>query len=376
MNVSAWLSIAAVNELRPELLATLLSEFGDAAAIVAAKSPELAAHGLSDSAIRRLRYVDRESVSATETWLSQPAAHLITLQDRRYPALLKTLPDAPKLLYVHGDPDSLSFPLFAIVGSRNPTRGGEATARDFAGELSAAGLAIASGLALGIDAAAHAGALDANGLTVAVVGTGVDRVYPAANETLARRIAATGALISDFPLGTEPRRENFPQRNRLISGLSIGVLVVEAAERSGSLITARLAAEQGREVFAIPGSIHNPMSRGCHRLIRDGARLVESTADIFAELGAFAELLQSDTALNPVDTGAPEAEHTAGNDRDYAALLDALSWEPCSSDAISERSGLTIAEVCSMLLILELEGVVEALPGGRYARLKQAHQHP
>ena len=375
MNVSAWLAIAAVNELRPELLSELLRDFGDAETIVATRSRELAAHGLSETAIRKLRFVDREQLTATENWLAQSATHLLTWDDSRYPALLKTLADAPKLLYVHGNPDSLSFPMFAIVGSRNPTRGGEATAREFAAELSAAGLAIASGLALGIDAAAHAGALQAGGLTIAVVGTGVDRVYPAANSGLAHEIAKTGALISDFPLGTEPRRENFPQRNRLISGLSIGTLVVEAAERSGSLITARLAAEQGREVFAVPGSIHNPMSRGCHRLIRDGARLVESTADIFAELGAFAELLQSDNALNPVDCKAPEGEPSAANDRDYAALLDALSWEPCSSDEISERSGLTIAEVCSMLLILELEGVVEALPGGRYARLKQAHQN-
>ena len=374
VDVSAWLKIAATTEIRPEQLTALLEEFGDANSLVTGKPAALAATGLGETAIHRLRSGNEADVEATEAWLSQPATHLVTWDDERYPPLLKTLPDAPALLYVHGDPDSLRFPLIAMVGSRNPTRGGEMTARDFAIELSQGGFGIASGLALGIDTAAHAGALHADGLTIAVLGTGIDRIYPAANLKLAHAIAASGAIVSEFPLGTVPRRHNFPRRNRLISGLCLGTLVVEAAERSGSLITARLAAEQGREVFAIPGSIHNPMARGCHRLIRDGARLVETTDDIFAELGALTDLFGTGDTVNTADNQASGDSPAKGTDGEYATLLEALGWEPCTTNTLRERSGLTIAEVSSMLLILELEGVVEALPGGRYSRLKQARQ--
>jgi len=254
------------------------------------------------------------------------------------------------------------MPALSIVGSRNPTRGGKDNAYEFAKHLGQCGFCIVSGLAQGIDTSAHLGALDAGALTVAVLGHGIDRVYPSANRDLAHRISQNGALVSEYPLGSPPRREHFPQRNRLISGLSLGTLVVEAARRSGSLITARLAGEQGREVFAIPGSIHSPQSRGCHQLIRQGAKLVESADDIVSELGALAgHLMQNETDENN------DESKSAGDDADYKILLNSLSYDPASADELAENSGLTIDHVSSMLLILELEEKIEALAGGRYS---------
>jgi DNA processing protein len=280
--------------------------------------------------------------------------------------LLADIPDAPEYLYVKGCIDALHLPSLAIVGSRNPTRGGLQNAYEFAKHLGASGFCIVSGLAQGIDAAAHAGALDGGAMTVAFLGHGIDSVYPAANADLAQRITQRGALCSEFPLGSQPRREHFPQRNRLISGMSLGTLVVEAARRSGSLISARLASEQGREIFAIPGSIHNPLSRGCHALIRQGAKLVESADDIVSELGPMFEHLMQKSELPLAE--APVAAH---RDTQYDLLLDALSYDPASADAIATYSGLTIDQVSSMLLILELEGKIDAHAGGRYSRRQE-----
>jgi len=296
-------------------------------------------------------------------WAEKPGHHIVPSTSADFPDLLRQIPGPPQRLYVVGNKDVLHLPALAIVGSRNPTRGGRQNAYEFAKHLGRSGFCIVSGLAKGIDTAAHEGALDADAKTVAFLGHGIDRIYPATNTELARRISRRGALCSEFPLGAEPRREHFPQRNRLISGLCLGTLVVEAARRSGSLISARLAAEQGREIFAIPGSIHNPMSRGCHQLIRQGAKLVESAADIVDELGPLVEHL-----LQTTEEPATTSTATTGDD-DYHKLLEAMGFDPATTDQLARISGLTIEQVSSMLLILELEGKIEAQAGGRYSRL-------
>ena len=298
-------------------------------------------------------------------WLEGPGRALLPIDDSRYPAQLAAVRGCPAALFVEGDPALLSRPQIAIVGSRAATAAGRETAFEFAARLAAHGFAITSGLAVGIDAAAHRGALAATGVTIAVCGTGLDRVYPAEHEELAGRIAASGVLVSEFPTGTQPHAHNFPRRNRLMSGLARGVLVIEAAARSGSLITARLAGEQGREVMALPGSIHNPLARGCHRLIKDGAALIETVDDVLAALGHpgpagcgnFAEKTRTD------------AKNTNGVlDSDAEMLLNALGFEPADLDRLVERTGLAAQSVISKLQLLELEGRVESLAGGRYSR--------
>lgn len=285
------------------------------------------------------------------------------LERSEFPTLLRALRDAPERLCLQGDADLVHLPCLAIVGSRNPSRGGRDNAYRFAGHLAKTGFCIVSGLAEGIDTAAHEGALDAGGSTIAVLGHGLDSVYPASNRGLADRIRNCGLLLTEFTRGTPPRRGHFPARNRIISGLSVGVLVVEAARRSGSLITARLAGEQGREVFAIPGSIHNPMSRGCHQLIREGARLVESAGDIVSELAPLIGHLKEpgDEEVTPRSKGTL--------DPDYVRLLDVLGHDPQSADELARKCTLTIDQVSSMLLILELEGEIESLPGGKFSKL-------
>jgi DNA processing protein len=280
--------------------------------------------------------------------------------------LLRQSPDAPPVLFLRGDAAALIEPQIAMVGSRNPTAGGRATAREFASRFSRLGLCITSGLALGIDAASHEGALQAHGSTVAVLGHGLDEMYPTENRRLAERIAASGALVSEFAPGTPPLRHHFPRRNRIIAGLALGTLVVEAAQESGSLITARLAGVAGREVFAIPSSIHNPMARGCHELIRQGAKLVERVEDVLAEL----KISLVDQLLGPPGTagsGTPGAG--AALDKEYKILLDALAFEPASIDSLIERTGMNSESIASMLLILELDGHVAPHPGGRYSRM-------
>ena len=282
------------------------------------------------------------------------------------PSPLRAIADPPPLLRLRGDASALSGPAIAIVGSRQPTPAGRETAYAFARALAGAGLVVVSGLAAGIDAAAHRGAMDAGGRTVAVCGTGLDIVYPENHAGLARRIVGAGALLSEFPPGTRPLPHHFPRRNRLISGLALGVLVVEARHRSGSLITARLAAEQGREVFALPGSIHNPLARGCHRLIRDGARLVETADEVLAGL-------QTDlfAAIGPGRTQAPAPTAFSGGplDTDGKILLNACGFEPVDVDTLVQRTGFPAGSVASMLVMLELRGEVEPCAGGLYCRL-------
>ncbi len=323
--------------------------------------------------------------------MSQPDHHLLTFDSPDYPALLKRIPDPPVALWLAGEPLLLWQPQLAIVGSRNPTRGGLENAKAFSAYLSNQGMLITSGLADGIDAQAHQAALE-NSATIAVLGTGVDVIYPACNKALAAQIVQQGLLISEFPPGTQPRPSHFPSRNRIISGLSLGTLVVEAGYRSGSLITARLASEQGREVFAIPGSIHNPMARGCHRLIRDGAKLVETGKDVLQELNTIAaelaeELQQRLTELEsskgeqagkaPVKplSSTPTAPISATNtllqdDPEYQQLWACLSYDPQPIDEIIGCCGLTPQAVSSMLLMLELKGMVDVHPGGAYSRRK------
>ena len=372
----AWVRLAEAPGLGTVEAAALVQGFGSAARVIAAGRSALKARGLSAESMDALLAPPADRLERIADWLAGPRHHIVTRQSPDYPALLEESPGAPLLLYVNGDPGLLSMPQLAVVGSRNPTRGGERTAFEFAAHLAASGLTITSGLATGIDTAAHEGALSAGGSTIAVLGTGIDRVYPAANRELAHRIAERGALVSEFPLGSPPESWHFPRRNRIISGMSLGTLVVEAARRSGSLITARLAAEQGREVFAIPGSIHNALARGCHRLIRDGARLVESADDIFAELaplaGALGTRLAALTAEGHSVASRDAAEGAGeGRDGDYDKLLEALGWEPVDMDTLIDRSGLTIEQLSSMLLILELEGEVETLPGGKFSRVRQ-----
>jgi DNA processing protein len=325
----------------------------------------LAALGLNDAAIRALRKPSADELAADERWLAGPGRQLVTWGSPSYPALLAEIPDAPLVLFVEGDATTLSMPQLAIVGSRNPTPIGRDTASRFARHLAAAGFAITSGLALGIDSAAHRGALAGEGRTIAVLGCGLDSIYPTENAGLAQQIAERGALVSDLPAGTPPLKHHFPRRNRLISGLSVGTLVVEAAPRSGSLITARLAAEQGREVFAIPGSIHSPLSRGCHRLIRQGAKLVDTVDDIFTELGALLAGLRPASRAEQPDR-QEDSRHAL--DKDYEILLDALGFESAAIDTLVARTGFQASAVASMLLILELEGRIAQQPGGLFCR--------
>ncbi len=348
-----WLALRRA--LPNSLILELLQYFPSPAAIFDADRATLRAH-LPEEKARLVLSASDATADAELAWLAEPGNHLVTWLDADYPPLLREIADPPAVLFVSGDRSCLSRPQLAIVGSRNPTAGGVQNANAFAACLSGAGYVITSGLALGVDGAAHRGALEAGGTTVAVTGNGLDRVYPRQHHALAHEIAARGALVSEFAPGTPPRREHFPQRNRLISGMSQGVLVVEAAIKSGSLITARLAADQGREVFAIPGSIHSPLARGCHMLIRQGAKLVETAHDILEELHPFAVASPSTDGTQPTSSGLIEQ------------LLPHLGYDPVDVDTLVDRSGLTPDAVSSMLLNMELRGLVEAQPGGRYLR--------
>jgi len=363
--LSDWLVVYHAPRVGVMAFHRLLDRFACPAAILAASTGELSSLGLSRDTIDAIRRPDLSAIERDLEWAERPGNHIITCRDEAWPALLSQLSDAPPLLYVHGDTSLLGEPQLAMVGSRNPTPSGLQTALDFARHLAATGLTITSGLALGIDAASHQGALDAEATTIAVMGTGLDRVYPARHRDLARLIARHGALVSEFPVGTPPLAENFPRRNRIISGLAIGTLVVEAALRSGSLISARYAAEQGREVFAIPGSIHNTLARGCHALIRQGAKLVETAQDIIDELGPLAVACQPTTTTERAMTVEPR--HL---DNEYTQLLEIIGFENTSIDRLVAGSGLTPAEVSSMLLQLEMEGYLASSPGGIYNRLK------
>jgi DNA processing protein len=311
--------------------------------------------------MQRLLQPNWELVERDLLWCDQPSHHIVTYADPLYPARLKQIPAAPPLLYVVGDPQLLATTQLAIVGSRNPTPTGYETAFTFAKALSKVGLTITSGLALGIDAACHQGAIKQHGKTIAVMGTGLQYIYPRQHQKLTSEIIATGgAVVSELPLNCQPHAENFPRRNRIISGLSLGVLVVEAAVKSGSLITARYALEQGREVFAIPGSIHNPLSRGCHQLLRQGAKLVEVVEDIIEELAPQlpAEYREA-IMLRP-----PAPSQVASSATHSEEILNYFGFETTTIDALLSRSGLDIPELNQLLATLELAGEIQAVPGG------------
>jgi DNA processing protein len=332
----------------------LLAAFGLPSAILAAGRQ--AVHAIiGKKADPLFDFAHGAALEQSLNWAAQAGNHILTLADAGYPQQLLEIPDPPTLLYVRGNPVLLQQRGLGIVGSRNATPQGAKIAENFAYTLAEHGLCIVSGLALGIDAAAHRGALSAKGATVAIIGTGADRLYPARNKELAIAIAEHGAIVSEFPLGTQAIAGNFPRRNRIISGLSCGVLVVEAATESGSLITARTAAEQGREVFAIPGSIHSPVARGCHQLIKQGAKLVETAQDILEEIGQ--------QAFTPQPA---YEEQVCLLDSDLLALL---GHAPCSLDELVERSGLGAEQLLGELLTLELQGLVAPLPGNRYQRI-------
>lgn len=360
----AWLALIRTPGLGPGLGERLLQRLGSPEAILSAGRSAWRDAGADQAVCDALASPDWETVDGDMNWLDQPSHHLIGRTDSRYPRLLGEIPRPPLALFVNGDPELLGMTQLAVVGSRNPTAGGRGHAREFSAYLARAGFVITSGLALGIDGETHEAALECGGATIAVTGTGLDRVYPARHHELARRIAATGALISEFPPGTQALPANFPRRNRVISGLCLGVLVVEAARRSGSLITARLGMEQGREVFALPGSIHNPLARGCHALIRQGAKLVETADDILEELGP-----QMASAAPLAEGGRTSPDPApAALDQEYETLLQAMGYEPVRIDTLVQRLGLTPETVSSMLLQLELRGQIEQLPGGAYTQ--------
>jgi DNA processing protein len=362
----AWATLTRAPALNAATVLRALEQLQSARGIVEASEAAGARAGIPAAARDFLRHAAHGPLAAERQWLRHEHHHLLPITDTRYPKLLRSLPDCPLALYVAGSIDALGDPQLAVVGSRNPTPQGRETAFDFAHRLALRGLAITSGLAQGIDAAAHRGALAAQGLTVAVLGNGIDVLYPRGNRDLSEIIERHGALVSEFPLGTAPQRANFPRRNRIIAALSLGTLVVEAACRSGSRITARAANDCGREVFAVPGSIHNPLSRGCHELIKQGAKLTETPDDILSELNFSAFF----AAAAGTDGGGEERNRVAsGMDKEHKILLDALGFDPVDLDMLVVRTGFKAQAVSSMMLILELEGHVQAATGGRYSRV-------
>lgn len=376
---AAWLRLTLTPGIGPVAARKLLEAFGLPQQVLAQQGAALSAV-LDARRIRALLEPDasiRQAVEDALAWAEAPGRTLLTLADARYPTALLHTHDPPPLLYLEGDAGALAGPAVAIVGSRNATRGGCDTATRFARALAEAGLTVVSGLARGIDAAAHLGALGTPAGTVAVMGTGMDRIYPPEHARLAARIAAEGgAVVTEAPLRADSLPARFPRRNRIIAALSLGVLVVEAARASGSLITARLAGEIGREVFAIPGSIHSPLSKGCHRLIRDGAKLVESVDDVLAELSARLPARSPDQPARTVaaagpatcarDAGGPHPPTRSGGPDD--ALLALMGFDPTHPDTLAERGALADGELAARLLALELDGRVERLPDGRCLR--------
>ena len=349
-SLASWLKLSQISGLGNEGLRRLLQAFGSPDAVLDASVSSLSQH-VKPAVAKAIREdFDVSLFDTAVAWLNDPANRVITLADAEYPQALLNISDPPLVLYIKGRLDLLNVRSLAVVGSRNSTAQGVRNAEAFAKAASESGLCIVSGMAHGIDTAAHKGGLQGVGSTIAVVGTGLDKVYPAANRELAHQLAQHGTIISEFPLGTPPLASNFPRRNRIISGLSEGCLVVEASLQSGSLITARMALEQGREVFAIPGSIHSPQSKGCHSLIKQGAKLVESAQDILEELG--------------FSSGASQTKVV-----DEHPLLTHLGYDSVDIETLAQRTGLTIAELSAILLQLELDGAVATLPGGLYQRI-------
>jgi DNA processing protein len=368
---SAWVTLTRTPALDVPTLSRALGLLGGAQDLIDASDAARARAGIPRAAREFLSSTQAALSTAERAWLENPRHRVVPFTDPGYPDLLRAVARHPAALYVAGNAGVLNDPQLAIVGSRNPTAQGQDTAHEFSEYLAGRGLAITSGLASGIDSAAHRGALAAQGITIAVLGSGVDVVYPRSGIALAREIQHQGALVSGFPLGAPPRREHFPQRNGIIAALSLGTLVVEAARRSGSLITARLAASCGREIFAIPGSIHSPLSRGCHDLIREGAHLTETAHDILSELNFSAFF---GAAPTPPSGPAEACFPASGMDKDHKILLDALGFDPADLDVLVVRTGFKPEAVSSMMLILELEGHVQAAPGGRYSRVVRSRR--
>jgi DNA processing protein len=351
----AWVTLDVCG-IGPRPLAELLRAFGSPESVITATAAQRRKVVPASVAKPLDAGPDAGRLAAAVAWLEAAGHDLVALDDADYPRSLLEIGDPPPVFYCIGRRELLARPALAIVGSRNATPQGVADAQAFARALSAGGLTIVSGLALGIDAAAHRGALDGDGSSIAVTGTGPDRVYPAGNRELAHDLAARGLIISEFSPGTPPLPQNFPRRNRVVSGLARGVLVIEATISSGSLITARLAGEQGREVFALPGSIHSPFSKGCHKLLREGAKLVETAQDVLDEL-RFPRVANS---LTPAKTTMADDDLTA----DERAVIAALGHAPAAVDAIVARSGLGPEVVAAALLALELAGRAAPIPGG------------
>jgi DNA processing protein len=363
-DVSAWLALWRVKGVGTKTYLALLETFTSPSVVFSASISELKSAGCSDAVARQVKNFDHDEIKQDLKWLEREDCHLMCWHDDDYPALLKEIPDPPPVLFIRGDRSLLSSLQIAMVGTRNPSPMALTTTKAFAKSFATFGLTVTSGLAMGVDQAAHRGALEANGLTIAVAATGLDRVYPAKHKSLAEEVIKTGALVSEFPIGTQPKPGYFPRRNRIISGLSLGVLVVEAAIKSGTLVTARHAMEQGREVFAIPGSIHNPLAKGCHHLIRQGAKLIETADDVLEDLGQLSSVAAGIEGVTTKET-LPNAMSVDG---DYVVLLEKIAFDPTSVDDLIAQTNFTAEEISSMLLVLELQGLVSSAPGGLFYR--------
>lgn len=369
-NLRYWLALIRAPYVGSATFQHLLASFSTVQDVFSAGPEQLSKVKLRQHSIDYICKPDWSQVDKDLDWIAQSGVSVLLLSDSDYPVLLKEISDPPPVLFVLGDRKKLQTPQLAIVGSRNPTPAGKETAHEFARHLALQGLTITSGMALGIDAASHEGALQANGSTIAVAGTGLDRVYPGVHHELAHKIAENGALVSEFPPGTAPSKHNFPRRNRIISALSMGVLVVEAALRSGSLITARQALEQGREVFAVPGSIHNTQAKGCNSLIKQGAKLVETADDILEELGSLFGFTQYSMASGSEAQDNIESGNQVVLEPEYQKVFESVGFEPTAVDTVIERSGLTADAVCSMLLVLELQGLIGTTSSGHYCQVR------
>ena len=380
--LKAWIALWRVPGVGSKTYQKLLASFADPSAVFGASQSSLLSAGISQKLAEKIKsYNDLSITNTADTdieWLLSAENHsIITIHCNDYPALLKRIDNPPPILFIKGNSNILNDPQLAIIGSRNPTKSGTDNAVSFAKHLGKTGLCITSGLALGIDGSAHQGALQANAPTIAVIATGIDRVYPAVHRDLAHKIVEKGAIVSEFPIGTQPKAENFPRRNRIISGLSHGTLVVEAALQSGSLITARLAMEQNREVFAIPSSIHNPLAKGCHQLIRQGAKLVETADDILEEMASVIDLNDLDTLPNMEDNqnqptqiiSMDEKEKDDKSNAEYQVVLDKMGFDPTPIDQLVIDTGYSPEALSTMLLMLELQNKISSNGGGTYTRL-------
>ncbi len=380
--LKAWITLWRVPGVGSKTYQKLLASFADPSAVFGASQSSLLSAGISQKLAEKIKaHNDLSTTNTADTdieWLQSANNHsIITIHCNDYPALLKRIDNPPPILFIKGNSNILNDPQLAIIGSRNPTKSGTDNAVSFAKHLGKTGLCITSGLALGIDGSAHQGALQANAPTIAVIATGIDRVYPAVHRDLAHKIVENGAIVSEFPIGTQPKAENFPRRNRIISGLSHGTLVVEAALQSGSLITARLAMEQNREVFAIPSSIHNPLAKGCHQLIRQGAKLVETADDILEEMASVIDLNDLDTLPYKGDNqdqptqiiSTAEKEDEEKNNAEYQIVLDKMGFDPTPIDQLVIDTGYSPEALSAMLLMLELQNKISSNGGGTYTRL-------